>query len=194
MSDSIMFFTLTYITSYLLNICKKCLYSSYNIKTIFFITLNLKQLSFLLYILFINISVQTKMFSDLLVSDYPNYYLRFLSIYNIISLIYNYRIILTFWVSIDNIIPSITNLYTCASWFEREVWDLFGIFYLNNLDLRRILNDYGFSGHPLKKDFPLSGFYELEFSYITGLVHSIYIRMVQEFRFFIINSPWKYYI
>lgn len=66
---------------------------------------------------------------------------------------------------------------------------MFGVFYLNNLDLRRILNDYGFNGHPLKKDFPLSGFYETSFTFILGVVSYETIKMTQEFRFFNVSSP-----
>ena len=131
------------------------------------------------------------MFSDQLISDHPNNHLRFISIYNILSLVYNSRFIFKVLINNDNILASVTNLYTCASWFERESWDLFGIFFFYNLDLRRILNDYGFSGHPLRKDFPLSGFYETSFSYILGVIRYDSIKITQEFRFFNINSSWK---
>jgi len=158
------------------------------------LTLDINIFSFLIYFFWIHFNTQIKMFSDLLISDYPNYFLRFLSIYNIISLVYNFRCILKVLVNTNLIINSITNLHFCASWFEREAWDLFGVFFLNNVDLRRILNDYGFHGHPLKKDFPLSGFSETSFSFISGVNSYYYINMTQEFRFFNINSPWKYYI
>ena len=69
---------------------------------------------------------------------------------------------------------------------------MYGVFFTNNLDLRRILNDYGFNGHPLKKDYPLSGYTEATFSYISGVTSYSDIKMIQEYRFFNISSPWKY--
>ena len=156
------------------------------------IMLDLNSVSFIIYFMWSHINIQTKMFSDLLISDYPNYKQRFLSIYNIVSLVYNFRIIFKVLLNEIPITNTITNIYTCASWFEREAWDLFGVFFFNNVDLRRILNDYGFNGHPLKKDFPLSGFTETIFNYILGIITYDYVQMTQEFRFFNINSPWKY--
>jgi len=158
---------------------------------IFNITSDINNISLLMYIMWAHINTQTKMFSDQLISDHPNNHLRFISIYNILSLVYNSRFIFKVLINNDNILASVTNLYTCASWFERESWDLFGIFFFYNLDLRRILNDYGFSGHPLRKDFPLSGFYETSFSYILGVIRYDSIKITQEFRFFNINSSWK---
>jgi len=152
----------------------------------------IKSLQQTMYLLWANSNTQTKMFSDLLIADYPNYAMRFLSIYNIVSLSYNIRWILKVWIKKNLVIESITNLYTCASWFEREAWDMYGVFYSNNLDLRRLLNDYGFNGHPLKKDYPLSGFTEATFSYISGVTSYSDIKMTQEYRLFNITSPWKY--
>ena len=158
------------------------------------ISLYKRDMSLILFFLWGHLGTQTKMFSDLLASDYPNYICRFLAIYNVTSLVYNFRYILKVWVEQKSILNTVTNLYTCASWFEREIWDMYGLFFINNMDLRRILNDYGFIGHPMKKDFPLSGFLETTFCYISGVMRYVDIKMVQEFRFFNINAPWKYYI
>lgn len=180
---------------YLLNILPKCIKSVHilmNKEKSYNIYLYSKVLIPTIYILLSNIGIQTKMFSDLLIADYPNYSLRFLSIYNCVSIQYNIRLILKLWVETNLVLESITNMYTCASWFEREAWDMYGVFYSNNLDLRRILNDYGFNGHPLKKDYPLSGFTEAKFSYISGVSSYTDIKMTQEYRFFNITSPWKY--
>ena len=136
--------------------------------------------------------LQLYLFSDLLVSDYPNYMLRFLMIYNIISLVFNNRFLFKGLLSNNNTVNSIVELYTCATWYERESWDLYGVFFYNNLDLRRILNDYGFFGHSFKKDFPLSGFSELIYVLRLGSIISLNIKMMQEFRFFSRNTPWKY--
>ena len=93
--------------------------------------------------------------------DYPYKKYRFEIIYTLLSLIYNTRVkVKTYLKELDDI-KSITSLYSGANWWEREIYDFFGIFFTNNKDLRRILTDYGFQGHPLRKDFPLVGFYEL---------------------------------
>ena len=156
--------------------------------------LNLKKFINIIYFFWGFSESQLKFFSDLLIVDYPIFSMRFLSIYNIVSLLYNIRIFFKLFLDNTFTISSITNCYTCASWFERECWDLFGVFYYNNLDLRRILNDYGFVGHPLKKDFPLSGYVEIVFYLFFNLVFYDAIKMNQEFRFFYIASPWKMFI
>ena len=134
---------------------------------------------------------QFKLFTDLVIVDYPIYKMRMLSIYNLVSLFYNNRILLKVFLAPNLTISSITKCYTCASWFERESWDLFGVFYLQNVDLRRLLNDYGLHGHPFKKDFPLSGYSEVVFSLFFNLVFYDSVKLTQEFRFFNTKSPWK---
>lgn len=147
----------------------------------------------LLYLLYKFTETQLKLFCDLVIVDYPMLYLRYLSVYNIISTIYNTRFFIKLFVNLELSVPSITNLYICASWFEREAWDLFGIFFFNNLDLRRILTDYGFYGHPFKKDFPLSGFSEVSYNILYDLVVYDSLKLTQEFRFYNAISPWKIY-
>lgn len=155
------------------------------------ILISLKNLSQLMYFFLNNMDIQLKFFSDLLTIDFPIFLFRFTSVYNIISMSYNVRFLLKTILGFNNSINSITSSFTCSSWFERESWDLFGIFYLNNLDLRRILNDYGFFGHPLKKDFPLSGFLEIYIYIFVSLVFYGNIKMGQGFRYFSLTSPWK---
>lgn len=146
----------------------------------------------MLYFLSNHINTQFSCFLDLTVSDYPKNMYRFLCSYNICSPFFNMRVKVK--VAIPNLyLNSITFLYQSASWYERECWDLFGIYFLHHIDLRRILNDYGFYGYPLKKDFPLSGFLEVYFSFDSKLVEYRYIKMVQEFRFYNTQSPWEYY-
>lgn len=93
----------------------------------------------------------------------------------------------------SDLIPSISHVYKAANWLEREIFDLFGIFFVNHSDLRRILTDYGFKGFPLRKDFPLTGYLELR--YDEGKKYVKYQRLVlmQEYRFFNFTSPWKQY-
>jgi NADH:ubiquinone oxidoreductase subunit C len=94
-------------------------------------------------------------------------------------------------ICVDEItpVPSITNLYPAAGWFEREVWDMFGIFFSNHPDLRRILTDYGFSGHPLRKDFPLTGYVEVRYDDSEKRVITEPIQLAQGFRYFDFTSP-----
>jgi NADH:ubiquinone oxidoreductase subunit C len=132
-------------------------------------------------------------FSDTIVSDYPNYFFRFLLIYNIISNTYNARTIAKTLIDVESTIETIQHIYPAATWYERESWDLYGVYYYNNLDLRRIVNDYGFFGHPFRKDFPLSGFYEQSFFNMLGILTKQFIKIHQEFRFFCRTFSWKQY-
>jgi NADH:ubiquinone oxidoreductase subunit C len=101
---------------------------------------------------------------DIVITDNPLKQLRFSLIYLLSSTIYNYKMIFLFQIAETTLLQSITLLYPSAKWLEREIWDLFGIFFLMNKDMRRILNDYGFVGYPLRKDFPLVGFFEVEYN------------------------------
>lgn len=104
---------------------------------------------------------QYQTMSDMCAIDYPMKQYRFEIIYTLLSLVYNSRIkIKTYLKELDSI-ETITSLYRGANWWEREIYDFFGIYFNYNTDLRRILTDYGFKGHPLRKDFPLIGFYEV---------------------------------
>jgi len=86
--------------------------------------------------------------------------------------------------------PSISGLFNSANWLEREIWDMFGINFNNHPDLRRILSDYGFEGHPFRKDFPLTGYVEVKYSYDTKRVILQSVKFTQEFRYFDFLSPW----
>ena len=107
---------------------------------------------------------QFKILSDICAVDYPWKINRFQIYYNFLSLTYNSRLTIIIFMEAQEALNSIVQLFSAAGWFERELWDLFGIFFLKNLDLRKILSDYGFKGHPLRKDFPLTGFCELKYS------------------------------
>ena len=107
---------------------------------------------------------QFKILSDLCAIDYPWKIHRFQIYYNFLSLTYNSRLTVIIFMEAHKALNSIVHVFSVAGWFERELWDLFGIFFFKNLDLRKILTDYGFKGHPLRKDFPLTGFSELKYS------------------------------
>jgi NADH-quinone oxidoreductase subunit C len=91
----------------------------------------------------------------------------------------------------DQPVPSVTGVYSVAGWFEREAWDLYGIYFSNHPDLRRILTDYGFEGHPLRKDFPLTGFVEVRYDIEQKRVIYEPVKLRQEFRSFDFQSPWE---
>lgn len=116
--------------------------------------------------------------------------LRFYVSYFLLSTQYNARIRVS--VQTDEMLPviSVTSLFNSANWMEREVWDLLGIFFSNHPDLRRILTDYGFTGHPLRKDFPLSGFTDIFYSDAQKLLVYEPVELAQSFRKFSFLSPW----
>jgi len=134
---------------------------------------------------------QFKCMADLCAVDYPERKARFEIVYNLISIRYNTRIRVK--TSVDEVTPvdSVCDVFQAANWWEREVWDLFGVFFSNHPDLRRILTDYGFEGHPLRKDFPLSGYVEVRYDETQKRVVCEPVELSQEFRAFDFSSPWE---
>ena len=128
---------------------------------------------------------------DFTAVDYPKEEKRFLLIYNLLSVSKNFRIKIKTWVSADKPVSSVTEIFPCANWYEREAWDLFGIRFVGHPDLRRILTDYDFVGHPLRKDFPLTGFTQVKFDDELGKVVSEPVKLEQEYRNFNNLSPWE---
>jgi NADH:ubiquinone oxidoreductase subunit C len=136
-------------------------------------------------------NVNINILTDIFAVDNPKTSFRFSIYYQLISIFYNYRLeIICNLYNSNKAIISLTNFFSSANWLEREVWDLFGIFFFEHPDLRRILTDYGFRGFPLRKDFPLTGYEEIR--YDDGKKRIVYepIQISQEFRFFEFNSPW----
>ncbi len=123
--------------------------------------------------------------------DYPEREERFEVVYELLSIGYNSRIRVKTYTNEVNPIFSSVSLFPCANWWEREIWDLFGVFFYAHPDLRRILTDYGFEGHPLRKDFPLSGFFELRYDEDQRVVVCESLELSQEFRAFSFSSPWS---
>ena len=127
---------------------------------------------------------------DLCGVDYPDRVQRFDVVYHLLSLTKNYRCCLKIQTDEDTPVPTITGVYPCADWFEREAFDMYGIFFEGHPDLRRILTDYGFHGHPLRKDFPMTGYVELR--YDDELKRVVYepVKAV-EYRNWDFLSPWE---
>ena len=123
--------------------------------------------------------------------DYPERPQRFEVVYNLLSIHKNHRVRVKVAADESTAVPSASGLFSTAGWFEREAWDLFGIFFAGNADLRRILTDYGFEGHPMRKDFPLTGYVELRYDEEQKRVIYDKVRLTQDFRTFDFMSPWE---
>ena len=129
--------------------------------------------------------------TDLCGVDYPERDPRFDVVYHLLSLSHNCRLRLKIGVNEDQPVPSATEVYPSAGWWERETWDLYGIYFAGNPDLRRLLTDYGFDGHPLRKDFPLTGYVQLRYDSEQKRVVYEPVKLTQEFRRFDFLSPWE---
>ena len=128
---------------------------------------------------------------DICGADFPDRPQRFEVVYNLLSMRLNQRIRIKVDTDEEQPVPSAVGLFSSAGWWEREAWDLFGIYFADNPDLRRILTDYGFEGHPLRKDFPLTGYVELRYDEDQKAVVYDPVRLQQEFRSFDFLSPWE---
>lgn len=123
--------------------------------------------------------------------DYPDRPLRFDVVYNLLSMSGNLRIRVKLETDEEQAVPSVVGVFSAAGWWEREAWDLYGIYFSDHPDLRRILTDYGFDGHPLRKDFPLTGYVELRYDEDQKRVVYEPVKLKQEFRSFDFLSPWE---
>jgi NADH-quinone oxidoreductase subunit C len=123
--------------------------------------------------------------------DWPDRSKRFDVVYNLLSLKHNCRVRVKVQTDESTPVPSAAPVYSSAGWFERETWDLYGVWFADHPDLRRILTDYGFEGHPLRKDFPLTGFVEVYWDDEQRRVVNRPVKLAQEFRRFDFLSPWE---
>ena len=143
--------------------------------------------------LFIKSNKNTKFrqLMDITVVDYPEKSQRFKIVYLFLSHEYNQRIILSYLINENEVIPSLTSIFPAANWMEREVFDMYGVKFKDHPDLRRILTDYGFEGHPLRKDFPLTGHTEVRYSEDQKKVIQEPVKLEQNYRNFDYESPWE---
>ncbi len=134
---------------------------------------------------------QFRQLVDITAVDYPERVKRFEVVYHLLSLTRNQRLRVKLLVADGETVPTATGVFKAAGWFERETWDMFGIMFSDHPDLRRILTDYGFSGHPLRKDFPLTGHVEVRYSEEEKRVVYEPVSLRQDFRTFDYQSPWE---
>ena len=128
---------------------------------------------------------------DITVVDYPERKQRFKIVYLFLSHEFNQRIILNYFINENELIASLTSIFPAANWMEREVFDMYGVNFKDHPDLRRILTDYGFKGHPLRKDFPLTGHSEVRYNEAEKKVISEPVKLEQNYRNFDFSSPWE---
>ena len=138
-----------------------------------------------------DVNCQFKQLMDVCGADYPGRPERFEVVYNLLSLTHNRRIRVKVTTDEQSAVPTVTGVFNSAGWWERETYDLYGIWFREHPDLRRILTDYGFEGHPLRKDFPLTGYVEVR--YDDELKRIVYepVKLTQDFRNFDFLSPWE---
>ena len=144
-------------------------------------------------VLFLKTNKDTKFrqLIDVTVVDYPEQSHRFKVVYLFLSHEFNQRIIMNYFISESEVISSLTSIFPSANWMEREVFDMYGVNFKDHPDLRRILTDYGFEGHPLRKDFPLTGFNEVRYSEKDKKVVYDSVKLEQNYRNFDFESPWE---
>ncbi len=132
-----------------------------------------------------------KQLIDIAAIDYPNEEKRFEIVYLLLSIENNLRVKISIKFDINEKIPSLVKIFPSANWMEREIFDMYGIKFVNHPDLRRILTDYNFKGHPLRKDFPLTGFNEVRYSEKDKKVIYEPVKLEQNYRNFDFSSPWE---
>ena len=155
------------------------------------ITIDKNDLIEVLLFLKTNTVTKFKQLIEVTAVDYPEKEQRFRMVYFLLSHENNSRIVIDYYIKENKIVPSITNIFPSANWMEREVFDMYGVNFKNHPDLRRILTDYGFEGHPLRKDFPLTGHSEVRYSEEKKKVINEPVKLEQNYRNFDYESPWE---
>lgn len=147
-----------------------------------FVKIPAKWNTFFLFFLKQHSLARFKMLIDLSMLDFPEKKARLHLFYCLLSLRYNARMSVLLSMTEGSVLESVTEIFPGAGWYEREAWDMFGLFFSNHPDLRRILTDYGFKGHPLLKEFPLTGFVEVVFDYFYNRIYYQPVSLTQEYR------------
>ena len=155
--------------------------------------LNIDSDDLLEVILYLKTSDETRFrqLIDITAVDYPEKDLRFKLVYLLLSHEFNQRILIDFYINEDEVVSALTSIFPASNWMEREVFDMYGIKFKDHPDLRRILTDYGFEGHPLRKDFPLTGQNEVRYSEDKKKVIYEPVKLEQNYRNFDYESPWE---
>ena len=156
-----------------------------------FIDIDIEYLTSTILFLKTNSKCRFKQLIDITAVDFPEEEKRFKIIYLLLSHENNFRIVINISIDEKTTIPSITKIFPSANWMEREVFDMYGITFLDHPDLRRILTDYGFTDYPLRKDFPLTGHTEVRYDEATKKVISEPVKLDQEYRNYDFESPWE---
>ena len=155
-----------------------------------FIDVDVENITSVILFLKTNDKCKFRQLIDITAADYPGKKKRFKIVYLLLSHENNLRIVINIYIDEKVVVPSITKIFPSANWMEREIFDMYGISYKDHPDLRRILTDYGFEGHPLRKDFPLSGYTEVRYNEDRKKVISEPVKLDQEYRDFDFGSPW----
>jgi NADH-quinone oxidoreductase subunit C len=155
-----------------------------------FIDVDVENITSVILFLKTNDKCKFRQLIDITAADYPGKEKRFKIVYLLLSHENNLRIVINIYIDEKIVVPSITKIFPSANWMEREIFDMYGISYKDHPDLRRILTDYGFEGHPLRKDFPLSGYTEVRYNEDRKKVISEPVKLDQEYRDFDFESPW----
>ena len=156
-----------------------------------YVTINSEDLLDVILLLKTNKNIKFRQLIDITAVDYPESKKRFKIVYLLLSHEFNQRIILSYFISENEKISSLTKIFPSANWMEREVFDMYGIKFNDHPDMRRILTDYGFEGHPLRKDFPLTGHNEVRYSEDEKKVIYEPVKLEQNYRNFDYESPWE---
>jgi len=154
------------------------------------LTVQTKDIRQILFFLKNHIQCQFKILTCISGIDFPDSRYRFSIVYEILSVRFNTRIRIKIFTYELGEVASVISIFSAAGWFESEIWDMFGVFFKNHPNLKRILTDYGFQGFPLRKDFPLSGYIEMRYNETQKRVINESVELSQEYRTYYYNSPW----
>ena len=156
-----------------------------------YLSINSEDLLDVILLLKTNKDTKFRQLIDITAVDYPENQRRFKIVYLLLSHEINHRIILSYFINESDQISSLTNIFPSANWMEREIFDMYGVKFNDHPDMRRILTDYGFEGHPLRKDFPLTGHNEVRYSEDEKKVIYEPVKLEQNYRNFDYESPWE---